>query len=278
MTSPNPKPTDAYRPDPDLYDVLAKANREELQIVHDIVAQPITEMLTIKKDYKLNHPKHEQYVDLLEFEARANGGNTIANFFRGGEGPAYRVISRDVAKSVGAPFHHDQDIAVIEAAILSAILAKAVEELTEEQKRIVLAIVGKPNLSFLGGASVLAFQAVFRAGGFASYQLMLIVVNTIVKAMLGRGLPLAANTVLTRSMSVVVGPLGLAVSALVTAIQVAGPAYRVTIPVVVYVAMLRYMQNALKCGQCGAVMNESFKHCSECGAPLSEPEPQGDAT
>ena len=83
------------------------------------------------------------------------------------------------------------------------------------------------------------FQAVFRAGGFKSYQLTLIIVNAVLKALIGRGLSLAGNAALTRTMAILTGPIGWVITGLWTAIDIAGAAYRVTIPAVIQVAALR---------------------------------------
>ena len=85
-------------------------------------------------------------------------------------------------------------------------------------------------------------------GGFKSYQLTLIVVNAISRALIGRGLTFAGNAALTRTMAILTGPIGWVITGLWTAIDVAGAAYRVTIPAVIQVAALRqkhlYEQNA----------------------------------
>lgn len=88
-------------------------------------------------------------------------------------------------------------------------------------------------------AMVGTFQAIFRAGGFKSYQLTVIIANIILKALIGRGLSFGATTILTKTMSVLVGPIGLAVSSLWAIKDIAGPAYRVTIPVAIQIAVLR---------------------------------------
>jgi uncharacterized protein YaaW (UPF0174 family) len=67
----------------------------------------------------------------------------------------------------------------------------------------------------------------------------LIVVNAILKALIGRGLSFAGNAALTRTMAVLTGPIGWAITGIWTAIDIASPAYRVTIPAVIQVAALR---------------------------------------
>lgn len=82
-------------------------------------------------------------------------------------------------------------------------------------------------------------QGAIKAGGFMSYQIALIVANAVAKAVIGRGLTLAANAGLTRAMSVFAGPIGWAITGLWTAVDLAGPAYRITMPAVIQVAFLR---------------------------------------
>ena len=59
------------------------------------------------------------------------------------------------------------------------------------------------------------------------------------KFLTGRGLTIAANAALTKWLSVFAGPIGWAVTALWTVIDIAGPAYRVTIPAVIQIAYMR---------------------------------------
>ncbi|NMU82567.1 hypothetical protein HKB16_06685, partial [Vibrio parahaemolyticus] len=87
---------------------------------------------------------------------------------------------------------------------------------------------------------------------FYSYQLTLIIANQIAKAILGRGLMLATNAGLVRVASVLAGPVGWAISGIWAAIDIAGPAYKVTIPCVIHVAMLRKKLNSLCCNNCEA--------------------------
>jgi len=72
-----------------------------------------------------------------------------------------------------------------------------------------------------------------------SYKIAVIVANTIANIILGRGLSLAANATLTRTISIFAGPIGWLITGALTAVDIAGPAYRVTIPAVIQVAFLR---------------------------------------
>ena len=263
------KNTSAY--DVDLNPVLDGATNEELDILHDILVDPITEMLTIEDAYKRHHPKHRRYRDLMAKELRGFGGHFVPNMFRG-EGPAYHEIVCDVARKVGAPFNRDRDIADVEASILQTVWRRALEKMSAEEKRLLLCEIGKSggSKSVAGPAAAMAFQAAFKAGGFASYKLMLIVVNGVLKQTVGRGLSVAANAGLARAAGIAVGPIGWFLTALWALVEIGGPAYRVTVPAVVYVAWLRKCQSSVHCGACGAVVDGTFGFCPECGTELKE--------
>ncbi len=254
--------------DEELNPVLAKASREELGVLHDIVIKKLSETLSIEDAYKAHYPNHEMYADLIGKEIRDFGGNSIANVFRG-EGPPYREIVWDVAKAIKAPFSRESSVDQIEASILATILSKALEKMSDEEKETLFEQIGRGNRSALASGSVQVFLAIFKAGGFASYKLMLIVVNAVVKNVIGRGLPLVANAALARAMGIAAGPVGWALSTLLTVIQIAGPSYKVTIPSVAYVAMLRKKQDTLQC-ECGAVIDIDFRFCPECGKEIGD--------
>ena len=107
----------------------------------------------------------------------------------------------------------------------------------------VLAFVEMPKLEDPAVATkqamVAAIQIAIRKGGFASYRIALIVANAIARALLGRGLSLAANAALVRWLSAFAGPIGWAFTIAWTAVDIAGPAYRVTIPAVIQIAYMR---------------------------------------
>lgn len=88
-----------------------------------------------------------------------------------------------------------------------------------------------------------AVQSAIKLGGFASYKVAVIVANAVARALLGRGLSFAANAALTRWIGVFAGPIGWAVTIAWTALDIAGPAYRVTIPAVIQIAYMRVKAN-----------------------------------
>ncbi|WP_417881345.1 hypothetical protein [Vibrio sp.] len=76
----------------------------------------------------------------------------------------------------------------------------------------------------------------------------------------------ATNTTVVRTASVLAGPVAWAITGVWTAIDLAGPAYSVTIPSVIHIAMLRKGQDAVYCTNCNCMLMDSrVKFCPECG-------------
>lgn len=64
--------------------------------------------------------------------------------------------------------------------------------------------------------------------------------NVVAKQAIGRGIAvIASGTVLSRTLSILTGPVGWALTTAWTAYDIAGPAYRVIVPAVIYIAYLR---------------------------------------
>ena len=153
-----------------------------------------------------------------------------------GHGVSYREMLIDVCKKTKTPFNEKSSLERIENALLEKVLEDTWENLSAQEKED---LFKDTPMGDIGGMGAGALIGIFRAGGFASYQLTLVVVNAIAKAILGRGLSLVANAALARALGVLTGPLGIALTALWTAIDIAGPAYRVTVPATIYIAALR---------------------------------------
>lgn len=225
---------------------------------------------------------------LIQHEIRLFGGNTLANLYRDlrsnvgygsildkilpdtdGKTVAYHEIVCDVASHLKVSFNDKSDTIAVEDAILRKIFQDAFNKMTPEERQQVLDDLGIVSLSMLGpgmtGAAILAG----RLGGFKTYQLAVIVANAIAKAILGHGL---RGPVITRPMSIFLGPVGMVITALWTAADLASPAYRVTVPAVIQIAYMR--QKAIQqcwtkaCPKCASANPLDAKFCKDCGTPL----------
>ena len=234
----------AYRHDPDL-EFLDSLSSEELNdlvylLTHDKDGERrLTESLTQEDNYKKHYPDHAQYWKEIAAEIQCFGGNTFANMFRGG-GVPYKEVLCDVCDKMKVNYNKDSSTKKIEQNLLMKILEDALEKMSAEEIAKLGKELGLENTSKLTSQGLTAiFLAVFRAGGFKSYQLTVIIVNAIVKVLIGRGLTLGGNVLVTRTAAILTGPIGWVITGLWTAVDIAGPAYRVTIPAVIQIAYLR---------------------------------------
>jgi len=258
--------------DKDLTPVLALASSEDLEpLVKYITEAKLTEALTKSDLYKLYTPKHTEYVELIEKEIRTFGGNSFLNLARG-NGPAYIEVAEDVAQKLGATINKNSSIEEIEMALLSQIMIQSWEKMTPEEKGDLLKEmgIGTGVGSMPKALPIVALQAAIKASGFLAYKLAAIVANAIAKALLGRGLSFAATGTMMRGISIFAGPIGWVITGIWTLLDIAGPAYRVTIPCVVHIAMLRQQLSLLHCRECFAPYTEGTKFCPNCGAKIDK--------
>ena len=152
----------------------------------------------------------------------------------------YREVLIDVCDKMKVHYNSDSSIVTIENNLLMKILTDALEKMTPEELKELAAATGMKNTDNITPEMMVGvFQVIFRMGGFKSYQLTLIVVNAVMKALIGRGLSFAGNAALTKTMAILTGPIGWAITGVWTLTDIAGAAYRVTIPAVIQIAILR---------------------------------------
>lgn len=175
-------------------------------------------------------------------ELRLFGGNSIANFFRG-EGPEYSEILRDVADRNDVSYNRYAIDEMVEQYLLQKLFNDSLTGASDDELKKMLEELGYPTTNFARQAAMATLMAAWKAGGFQSYILLVSVVNAVMKFLVGRGLSLAANAALSRMASIVMGPIGWVLTALWTFIDVAGPAYRVTVPAIIQIAYIRQTVN-----------------------------------
>ena len=264
--------------DDDLVPLLRRASNEMLEplvaYITDDGKGRVSSQLEILEVYKRHQPHRNAYADEIAAEIQKFGGNTVANVARGGKGVRYQELARDVAGKLGVKTGKKAPVAVVEQQVLLKVIEKAWERMSESERRELLTTVGVDASGTLPAVlPVLLVQAAIRASGFMAYKLALIVANAVARAVLGRGLSLAANVALVRGIAVFAGPIGWAVTALWTAVDLAGPAYRVTVPCVIQVTTIRLAEaEAASVAVCpaGHANPRTARFCNECGAALDD--------
>lgn len=237
----------AYREDEDLA-FLSKCTDKEL----DALVQTLTtgkdgsirytEALTSKEVYKVHAPKHSRYWKEVAEEIQTYGANTLASMFRGGKGVPYRKVLLDVCKKMKVNFPEKASVEVLERNLLMRVFEDAVERMSEEEIENLVKELKLNTTSFTPQAVVAAAQLAVRSSGFLFYKLTVMVAHGVALAVLGRGFSFATYQALTKTLSTFAGPVGWAITGIWSLTDVAGPAYRVTIPSVIQIACLRAKQ------------------------------------
>ena len=235
----------AYRYDHDL-EFLRSVPNESLNDLVDLFKKEanLTQGLSINDEYKRYYPDHQKYIERIMEEIQLFGGNSFANLFRGNKGVEYKEILCDVCDKMKVNYSKSADAQHIEQDLLIKILNDHLEklnarELEEFLKELDLIDKTKTAISYTPQAASAILQAAIKAGGFTSYKIILITVNAVWKFIFGTGLKLATNANIARVVGVLAGPVGWAITGAWTAVDLAGPAYRITIPACLLIAKLR---------------------------------------
>ena len=234
----------AYRQDPDL-EFLADVPSDDLNELVEILTMGKDgnvrwiETLTANDRYKEFSPDHHAYWDLIAAAIQCSGANTLATLARGGKGVLYRKVLTDVCDKMKVNYNRGASVEAIEFHLLTKVLTDSMKEMSPEELEVVCDDLDLSPVRYTPEAVTIALQVAIRLGGFLPYKIALIVANTVVKALIGRGLSLVVNAALVRLMSAFAGPIGWTLSAAWLLVDIAGPAYRITVPAVIMVAYLR---------------------------------------
>lgn len=231
------------RYDLDLTPLLRECDTEDLQPLVEYVTKPQTNTFGSATKQTVYPTHHDRVVDDVVFEIRTFGGNSLVNVVRRG-GVSYAEVVRDVAAQLKVKTAKDASVEERELAILVKLLDESISKMSSEERGALeeeFRRVGVKKVDLGVGTPIATIfaQAGVQLTGFLAYRTAAIVANAVAKLVLGRGLSLGANATLMRVLGLAAGPVGWAISGLWTAVDLAGPAYRVTIPCVLHVAFLR---------------------------------------
>lgn len=220
--------------DSDLYNVLQEATEEEQKM--------LVELLCTKSSCVLHVECQEIAAIVNEFQLM--GGNSIVNVARG-HGVCYSEIVGDVAKQVKVDVDGCKSVGEKEWRIVEHLIERAEEKMDDEQKKAFYEEVRKQSgvQQFKSVADLLGNQAIYNA-------IRLVIIKIVARQLLVRlGIKSAAKLASGRLLTLLAGPLGWVLGAIWAVIDVSGPAYSITVPGVMLVAMIRTRSNALNAEQ-----------------------------
>ncbi|MCQ2746455.1 DUF3944 domain-containing protein [Helicobacter pylori] len=218
----------------DLFDVLVYDEDGTLRM---------NEELTNSTEYKRYGSDYAKYPRRIAEELQCYGSNTFINFFRD-EGVLYKEILCDVCDHLKVNYHEESPTSLIEKNILSKLLKDSLERMSKEDLEKLRHELSMTNIDKVIGENkqvlIASVLTLFKAGGSHSYALAVSVADAMVRQTLGHGLSSVVGKVaLKKTLGILAGPIGWVITGALVSINLAGPAYRVTVPACVLVVALR---------------------------------------
>jgi len=233
-----------YRNDADLH-LLGQCSNEELQLLISILTTDPrdgdtrwTESLTSSPEYRLLAPDHRRYWQLIAAEFQRYGANTLASLVRLGQGVTYREILVDVCDKLEVNYNQKSTTETIELALLMKVLEKSLDQMTPEELAVFSRNMHLDLTNTTPQLILIAVQAAIRTSSLAALELATMLSASVITS-LGGIATWGTVVVASRALSVLAGPLAIALSSAWMISDIAGPAYRVTIPACIIVSWLR---------------------------------------
>ncbi len=238
----------AYKYDSDL-EFLKRLSSNDLKDLFDVIVYDedgtlrMNEDLTNSTEYKRYGHDYAKYPERIAEELQCYGGNSFANFFRD-EGVLYKEILCDVCDHLKVNYNEKSETSLIEQNMLSSILQKSLEKMSGREIKELCDELGMTNIDKVIGENkqvlIASVLTLFKTGGSHSYALAVSVADAMVRQTLGHGLSSVVGKVaLKKTLGILAGPIGWVITGALVSVNLAGPAYRVTVPACVLVATLR---------------------------------------
>ncbi|MFP6272971.1 DUF3944 domain-containing protein [Helicobacter pylori] len=238
----------AYRYDSDL-EFLKRLSSSDLKDLFDALVYDedgtlrMNEELTDSTEYKRYGSDYAKYPTRIAEELQCYGGNTFINFFRN-EGVLYKEILCDVCDHLKVNYNEKSSTSLIEQNMLAKILKDSLEQMSKKDLEELYHELGMTNIDKVIGENkqvlIASVLTLFQAGGSHSYALAISVTDAMVRQTLGHGLSSVVGKVaLKKTLDILAGPIGWVITGALVSVNLAGPAYRVTVPACVLIATLR---------------------------------------
>lgn len=206
----------------------------------------ISEQLTETDAYYRNYPDNMQGMtgeiaeELLKF-----GSNSIVTYFREGRPDSYEDVVRRVCKKMKVKVAITDNAVDMEHKLLQDVCETAINNMTPEELNALADEIGlaKKNINkqMMISALMLAMKRYPQVFG----RVVTYVVTRVLAFLAGRAAAATGAKVLQRIFGVATGPVGWMAMTAWTVWDIAAPAYRVIVPAVLNVAVLRFTHTPL---------------------------------
>ena len=156
-----------------------------------------------------------------------------------GHGVGYKEILKDVCKQMKVNMPNDASVNIMELALITKISEQAVEQMSPKELEEFAKEIDSNTTDFTKQAVLIDVRFAIKKSGFVAYKILTKLIFLIGKHILGKTVPFVVYQTSTKYLSVLAGPVGIALATVWTAVDLAGPAYRITISATIYIASLR---------------------------------------
>lgn len=210
---------------------LHRISEDDFEVLAEIIRKKggMNCSLKSREKYERKHKYIEKTIDeLLDY-----GSNTF------GLQVSYSNILNDVCERLGVKYKENNDMG---RALLGKVFGIMYDNMSSKDKIEVVDKIftnSEEKDKYYGDGSTFSFEYIFRTGELSLLCRVASLVSAgIATTILGGGVSFATNVLLTRVLSLISGPLA-AIMAAWTIKEISGPAYRVTIPAVIYIESMR---------------------------------------
>jgi len=150
-----------------------------------------------------------------------------------GHGVGYKEILKDVCKYMKVNMPNDASVNIMKLALITKISEQAVEQMSPKELEEFAKEIDSNTTDFTKQAVLTDVRFAIKKSGFVAYKIL-----TKLIFIIGKHIFVVYQTS-TKYLSVLAGPVGIALATVWTAVDLAGPAYRITISATIYIASLR---------------------------------------
>lgn len=217
---------------------LKECSNEQIKLLADFIIydtdgkKRITEEISNTKEFQLYYPNNMlALLPSIINELQLFGGNSIANSVRK-HGVSYRTILEDVCDLLKVNYQKNIPTDLLEQYLLQKVLVMSVDKMSENDIHHISEKLTKEELKNQIG--------LLKAGSPLFIKLTTMIIgNLAVKYGLKQAAGFVAKFAGGRMFALLTGPVGWIIAGVWTAVDIAGPAYRVTVPCTLTIAYLR---------------------------------------
>lgn len=199
------------------------------------------EDLQILAEYQFGKGCQKKSVDEIISELRYNGSNDIKVLMA--ERVHYLTIIKDVAKIMKVDksiIKQAVDEEQLEVLIVLAAFKKVLEKMSPEDRKRIQREIEDSGFEGYDFQKDIPWEALLTLFASGLGKILIKKITALITTIIARGaLSGAAATLVERGAGVAFGPIGICASIVWTVADIAGPAYRKTIPSVLHIALIR---------------------------------------